>query len=77
MTHLSRGWRETEAEREEESSNSPTVKKKRGGVAELELEVLPLQLHRYPLAETFCCDGEANQTYGGTLGLKEGQDIPA
>lgn len=38
---------------------------------------LSLQLHHYPLAETFCCYGEANQTYGGTLGIKEGQDIPA
>lgn len=52
----------------------PTVKK--GEVAEMELYFLPLQLHHYPLAETFCCDGEANRTYGGTLGMKEGQDIP-
>lgn len=26
--------------------------------------LLPLQLHQYSLAETFCCDGKANQTYG-------------
>lgn len=42
----------------------------------MELYFLPLQLHHYPLAETFCCDGEANRTYGGTLRMKEGQDIP-
>lgn len=42
----------------------------------MELDFLSLQLHHYPLAETFCCDGEAKQTYGGTLGMKEGQDIP-
>lgn len=32
------------------------------------LYFLPLQLHHDPLAEPFCCDGDAKETYGGDTG---------
>lgn len=47
------------------------LKKRRrgeGGCRDGTLFFLPLQLHHYPLAETFCSDWEANQTYGRNEG---------